>query len=307
TGEHGEFHFDTSTDLQYLVAVHHQNVAYHTRTMSGVSQLEVPVYDAVGKVEQVREDSDTLFFEVTPGRLKITEFFVLSNESVPPRTLVGRSTFQFAVPADATLESVAVQPPVTLPFETKSWSSRRSSQYRIACPVRPGVTKVRVKYSLPYSGTFSFQPQVLRPVAAMALMVPESLQLIKHQPDIFQQNGKDNGLSVYMAKQLMPGRLPRLWLTSAATFATAGTSAEEIAAASDADLSLPGFFPEVSSKQGFFTDTTRAVILCFETPVVVIGLVIVIVMIRNRKEVFLQRGEQRNTIPTAGVGEGRRG
>src|SRR5262249_38301503 len=155
-----------------------------------------------------------------------------------------------------TLDSVAVQPPETLPFETKSWRCRRPGQYRVAYPIRPGVTKVRVKYSLSYSGSFSFQPRVLRPVAAMALMVPKSLQLITDQPDIFQRTGKDNGLSVYMAKHLEPGRLPRFWLNSDGTFATAGTSPEETAAASDADLSLPGFFPEASSNQGFFADTT---------------------------------------------------
>src|SRR5262249_35135365 len=148
---------------------------------------------------------------------------------------------------------------------------------------------------------FSFQPQVLRPVAAMALMVPESMQLVTDRPDVFRQSGKDNGLSVYMAKHLDPGRPPRFWLSSAGQFETRGTSAEAPAAVSDLKASIPDYFPEASSKQGFFVGTTRTIILCFETPVV-IALVIVIAMLRNRGDVSTRKGEEQNAIEAVGVG-----
>jgi hypothetical protein len=302
SGEHGEFHFDTHSDLRYLVAVRHQNVAYHTRTMNGASQPIVPVYNALANLEQIREDSDTLFFELSDGMLDVTEFFVLSNASTPPRTLAGRNTFQFSIPADATLDSVAVQPPETLPIETKCSSFRKPGQYGIAFPIRPGVTKVRVKYRLPYSASVLFQRQVLRPVTAMAFIVPETMQLISDRPGTFLQSGKDNGQSVYVAKQLEPGRLPRLWLNSANAVATTLASTEETAAGSDIEVPVPDFFPESPSKQGFFADTTRIVILCFETPVVVIALVIFIAMFRNRGDVSTRRSEARNAIEAVSVG-----
>jgi hypothetical protein len=302
TSEHGDFHFDSRTGLRYLVAVRHQNVAYHTRTIRDGSRVEVSVYNAVATIEQVREDSDTLFFEVIPGTLKITEFLILSNTSSPPQTLTGKTTFQFATPADATLDSVAVQSPETLPFETRSWPSRQPGQYAIASPILPGVTKVRLKYSLPYAGSASFQPQVLRPVAATALMVPESMQLTTDQPDMFMYTGKDNGLSVYLAKFTEPGRLPRVWLRSRGAVATVGTSAEGTADGSEIEASLPDYLPEGSSNQGFFADTTRTVFLCFETPIVVIALVIVIAICRNRGDISTRKCEQQDGMQTAGPG-----
>lgn len=307
TNEHGDFRFDTRTGLRYLVAVRHQNVAYHTKTIGDGSRVEVNVYDAVAKIEQVREDSATLFFEVTPGTLKITEFFVLSNTSTPPRTLAGGSTFQFAVPGEATLDSVAVQPPETLPFETKSRPLRIPGQYWINSPIRPGVTKVRVKYSLPYSGTASFHPRVLRPVAAMALMIPESMRLSVDQPEMFTYTGKDVGLSVYMAKQMKPGRQPRLWVSSVGSLETTGTSAEDGTAASGLDASNADFLPGPSSNQGFLADTTRFVIVCFETPVLVIALVIVVAMLRERRQLSTQISQRRNGIESAGLGGSDRG
>lgn len=302
--QQGNFRFTTKDQVRYLIAVQHGNVIYHMSIMSGTLQLEVPVYDAVAKLEEVREDSDTLFFEAGSSRLNVTEFFVLSNTSIPARTLAGSNTFQFAVPAEATLNTVAVQPPDTLPSETKFWPYGKTGQYRIAYPIHPGVTKVRVKYSLPYPGSASFQPQVLRPVAAMALMVPESIQLTVDRPDIFVQSVKDNGLSVYIAKNLQPGRLSRLWLSAAGKFDNGSESEEGTPDASNFEASLPDFPPGTSSKQGVFADTTRT-FLCFETPIVVIAVVIAIAMLRNRGELSARTGDQPNRVQTTSHGEDR--
>jgi hypothetical protein len=301
SGEQGGFHFDTHSELRYLVAVRHQNVAYHTRTVNGASQLVVPVYNAVANVEQIREDSDTLFFELRHDKLDVTEFFVLSNVSTPPRTLATETTFEFTIPVDAILDSVAVQPPETLPLRTKWSPFRKPGQYGIGFPIHPGVTKVRVKYRLPYSAGVLFQRQILRPVTAMAFIVPESMQLISDRPDTFLQSRKDNGKAVYVARQLEPGRLSRFWLNSANGRVTTRNSTDGVAVGSESELFVPDFLPESSSKQGFFANTTRTLFLCFETPVVVIGLVIVIAMLRNRSYVSTKKNEEWDVIEANSV------
>ena len=93
------------------------------------------------------------------------------------------------------------------------------------------------------------------------------------------------------------GRPPRFWLSSPGAVATAGTSAGETADGSEIEDSLP----EASSNQGFFADATRTVFLCFETPIVVIALVIIIGICRNRGDVPTRKHEEQNGIQTAGL------
>jgi hypothetical protein len=80
------------------------------------------------------------------------------------------------------------------------------------------------------------------------------------------------------------------------------TSAEGTADGSEIEASLPDSLPEGSSNQGFFADTTRTVFLCFETPIVVIALVIVIAICRNRGDISTRKCEQQDGMQTAGLG-----
>jgi hypothetical protein len=79
-----------------------------------------------------------------------------------------------------------------------------------------------------------------------------------------------------------------------------------------------GSFPEtrrdgscletVSTSQGsgmlnFLSDTTRFLFLCLETPVLVITLVIIVGIFRERHHLSMQRKEQRNGIGSAGRGK----
>ena len=147
--------------------------------------------------------------------MKITEFFVLSNRSNPPQTLAANNTFDFVLPRQAALDSVAVQPPDTLPLRTSVSPHGHRGRYGVSYPIRPGVTKVRVVYHLPHSGKVSLTPTVLHPVAAMALMVPQSMRMVTGQPDAFAYHGEQNGLSVYVANYLRPG--------TSSTFSLSGT------------------------------------------------------------------------------------
>jgi hypothetical protein len=93
------------------------------------------------------------------------------------------------------------------------------------------------------------------------------------------------------------GRLPPVSLSSPGAVATAGTSPEETADGSEIEDSLP----EASSNQGFFADATRTVFLCFETPIVVIALVIIIGICRNRGDVSTRKHEELDGMQTAGL------
>jgi hypothetical protein len=202
----GLFSFSNQVDTRHLIAVFHQGVSYHTHAMVRSAPVELSVYDAVSVLKSVRVDSDTLFFESGPKTLTVTEFFVLSNRSDPPRTLAAEKTFDFALPRPgSSLDSVAVQPPDTLPFRTTVLPAGRRGQYRLSYPLRPGVTKFRVVYHIPYSGRASVTPVLLHPVALMALMVPTTMRLTSPSGSGFTYRNEENGLAKFVATHLRRG------------------------------------------------------------------------------------------------------
>jgi len=201
----GQFRFNTQADARYLIAAVHQAVSYHTAVVTGTAAVEVSVYDAAAALNEVREESDTMFFETEADTLRVTEFYVLNNQSNPPRTLSTNNTFDFALPRQAVLDSVAVQPPKTLPVRISASRRGLGRHYGVAYPLRPGVSRIRVVYHLPYSGKAFLAPALSRPVAAMALMVPESMLMESKIPGAFSFRGKHDGLAVYVATNLRPG------------------------------------------------------------------------------------------------------
>ena len=212
----GKFRFENQRLSRYLIAVTHQGITYHTPAAVITNPVDVAVFDSVPALQGVHVDSDTLFFETDSTSLKVTEFFVLSNQSSPPRTLSAKETYRFALPQHASLTSVMVQPPGTLPLRVDV--SHRSSlgQFAIDYPVRPGVTKIRVVYSLPYSGELSITPRVLYPLAAMALMIPGSMHLKEDSPGMFVYQGKHNRTSEYSRSAVSPGASVRFTLSGQA-------------------------------------------------------------------------------------------
>ena len=205
----GAFQFTSpgGEHARYLLAVSHQKVAYHTPILSGTDPVAISVYDTAPALSGIEEDSHTLFFAMqnSPAKtLTVTEFFVVSNRSTPPRTLAANHGFEFALPRAAVLDAVAVQPPGTLPSRLQA-SSRGHARYVIAYPLRPGVTKIRATYHLPYSGKASITPVPLHAVTTIALMIPSSLRLLLNPASAFAYRGEQNGLTQYTASNVRPG------------------------------------------------------------------------------------------------------
>lgn len=272
----GAFRFKGREGANYLVAAFHHAVSYHTGVTNGISPLEISVFDTARGLRGVSEDSDTLFFESDGSTLAITEFFVIFNRSSPPRTLAGERTFDFALPKNAVLDSVAVHPPSTLPHRTSVLLQQSPPRYGIAYPMRPGITKVRVLYHVPYSGSISIAPSVLRPVESLAVKVPPSMQVNTRQENVLEYAGEDNGLSVYVARDLWPGRSPVFTLAGGEQLsnidqAKAPVETTQFLPVTD---STQVSCPQRQSKREFVGITNRALTLYYEIPVLFTALLI---------------------------------
>jgi hypothetical protein len=274
TDGQGIFRFEGRADARYLAAAFHQGVSYHSSITRGTSSLEISVFDTAASLRHVYEDSDTLFFESSGSTLAVTEFFVISNRSNPPRTLTGESTFDFSLPGNAMLDSVAVQPPSTLPHRTSVLPQWAPGRYGLAYPIRPGITKIRAVYHLSYSGNVSIAPVVLRPVESMAVKIPLPMRVSTGQSSVLKHRGEENGLSVYLAKNLRPGRSLTFTLAGFGQLSKA-TQAKPVVATKTFPPAFEyrqEFFPQSQSKQGFVGITNRTVALYYEIPILLTAL-----------------------------------
>ncbi len=201
----GTFRFDTSGNFSYLIAVFHQKVSYHSKTLRGSGPVEIPVYDSAQKLAGVLNESNTFFLQPTAEAVNVTEFFVISNRSNPPRTVAGTKTFDFQLPEGAVLDSAAIQPPGTLPLRVSASACGLKNQYCIAYPIRPGTSRVRAVYHLtqPASAWITLPQQHAAKNAA--LMIPESSQLETRTAGVLENRGTQNGLAMYVTTKTLAG------------------------------------------------------------------------------------------------------
>jgi len=203
----GTFRFDYA-DFPHLVAVFHQGVSYHTGTLRRTEPIEIAVFDSTPQLGGVQPDSSTLFVERASGEpaVKITEFFSLSNQTQPPRTVTGGATFRFALPAGAIIESAAVQPPGTLPVRIETPVCGRATSYCVGYPIRPGVTRLRVVFHVSQSEAAWITVPQPAGVKNLAVMVPELLRLESRNPGALIAKGIEGGQAKYVVRETRTAR-----------------------------------------------------------------------------------------------------
>ncbi len=201
----GSFQFERSKASPFMVIVVHQNVVYHSSLLAGSEPVDVAVYDSVQLSNSAHEDGEALFVEADTQSVKVTQFFVLSNLSEPPRTFLGASTFDFVLPSRAVLDSVAAQPGGSLPSATRPLRLTGSNHFGISDPIRPGITKIVATYHVPRSNKIVITPNLLRPVGFFKVMLPASMQFISGSAYPFVREGEESGIVTQMARNVRPG------------------------------------------------------------------------------------------------------
>jgi hypothetical protein len=242
SGQDGTFRFETSGNFSYLVAVFHQKVSYHTKTMRGTGPVEIPVYDAAPEIAGLRDESNTLFVQPNADTVSITEFFEISNQSNPPRTLAGAKTFSFALPEGAVIDSTVIQPPGTLPLGVNASPCGLRNRYCVAYPIRPGTTRLRAVYHLTQPASAWITLPQRHVVKSVALMIPEPFQLETRTAGVLEGRGTQNGLSMYVTTGALTGQSLAFRFSGSAS--RAGTP--EPGAASLRSTSLPNALAQAS-------------------------------------------------------------
>jgi len=192
----------------HLVRADYQGATYFRMAPPGTTSVELQIYDAAKKVDGLSYTVDVLRIQTEGDQLKVNRTFAVQNDSKPPKTQAGDSTFEFFVPDGATIESSMAKSPNGQPV-TAVVDKKDKGRYAFSFPLRPGETQLNVAYRLPYSGSMTLEPKAPYALQHLVVLVPKSMKFEALNGAQFQtmQNGPMAGAAtVEVAQQTQPGQ-----------------------------------------------------------------------------------------------------
>ena len=190
---------------QHLVRVTHQGVNYFKPAPAGTTSVQIDVYDAAKQVQGVKGRADITRVQSDGGQLQVTELFVVQNDSNPPRTQMSDRSFELTLPEGSVIDASLAAGPGGMPVNSAPVPTGEKNRYAYVFPLRPGETKFQISYHAPYSGNFSFQPQILATTDDVVVMLPKSMGFKNNSPE-FASGGEEKGMNIFVAHNVEAGK-----------------------------------------------------------------------------------------------------
>jgi len=227
TDSQGHFSI-TAPEGQNLLRVDHQGVNYFKPAPQGPGSVDITVYDSARNVDGITADGRVFRFQtISSDQLEVSELFVLTNQSNPPRTKMGTPSFEFGLPAGAQIEEGMAQGPGGMPTTSIPIPVGKKNHYGFVFPIRPGESRFRITYKVPYAGTREFRITPEAPLTELGIMLPQSMQFESKDPSFGRAND-ESGMTVFVAKSVAAGKELRFSVSGE------GTSPKEDEAAAGA-------------------------------------------------------------------------
>lgn len=202
----GEFIFNVPPAQQpYLVWVQHQGVTYTQAGMPGTTPVPVRVFDSSPNVKELSIPEHAMALQTSPDGTTLSgeEFYTVSNQSVPPRTLAGQRTLEFYLPEGAKISESSVQSGKTQLKATVVPGSEKN-KFAFVFPIRPGQTQFHIIYTVPYSGKLDINPRSDLRTDALMVVAPDSIKFAASDSAIYQNtpNPQYKTVNFYVAKNV---------------------------------------------------------------------------------------------------------
>jgi hypothetical protein len=192
----------------HLVRVVHQGVTYDQQA-SIDEVLSISVFDTAPQVRGVTGSIEILRAGTNGKLLHVSDLYEIKNESVPPLTQAGESTFEVYLPADARIDSVlAAGPSKTGVMISAAPVPGEPGHYAVSFPLRPGATKFAFNYDLPYHGHAVFRTKLAYPLQQFAVMIPPTMKFYSRSPAFEVLATGNSRYQVRAANQLNAGDGP---------------------------------------------------------------------------------------------------
>jgi hypothetical protein len=210
TDGQGKFSLAAPTEqgVPHMVRVSHGGVNYFPQggpLMPGATTAEITVYDTAKKIDGLSQTVEVDRYEAQGDLMQAIALFAIKNESKPLRTLDAEQTFEFVLPAGATVDSGMAKSPGGQPLNIPPAETTQKGRYAFSFPLKPGESQFQVSYHMPYKGEASFSPKPLGEVQHFVVMTPQGMTFAAKDKQRFQSMPDNSGASVMVATNVKPG------------------------------------------------------------------------------------------------------
>lgn len=138
----------------YLLRVEYAGVSYNTPVQVDGQDKDVAVvvYERTTSWDGVHVNVPHLAATRSGDRLVLEQLYEITNESSPPRTISGDDAFfHLFLPADMESLTACFVASLGVPVDRTPMPTSTPGRFRIEYPIRPGVTRIGVAYTVPYT------------------------------------------------------------------------------------------------------------------------------------------------------------
>jgi hypothetical protein len=191
-----------------LLQATYQGTTYNQIITPGMSTtgVQLKVYDSTKKAGIARTVEHLILLEPGADRLRISETFVLGNDSNLTYNDPAKGSIQFFLPpATDGNAQVIITAPGGMPIPRPALKTPATGIYKVDYPVKPGETRMDVSYTIP--STTKFSGKVVASDAATHLVTPgtvtvtgDGIELAGREPqtqaNIYNLTGLDYNLLI---------------------------------------------------------------------------------------------------------------
>lgn len=143
--------------------------------VSPKSGVELTVYESTNKPGSVEGKEHMILLEPDATAIRVTEMFMLNNNSSVTFNDSVKGSVQFYLPAGARDAKAVITAPGGMPITRPAVKTAQAGIYKVDYPLKPGETRIDVNYTAPPAEKFS--GKVVASLGATHLVTPPSVTI----------------------------------------------------------------------------------------------------------------------------------
>ncbi len=219
----GEFAFDNPGlgAQPMLVRAVYRGVNFHQPVPPGSSNVQVNIFESSTDAKIINVPSHVVVFQPNGATLIVGEEYEIENKSQPPQAYFrADGNFDFSLPEKAQLQQVAASGPAGMPV-VQAPIDKKNNHYSLAYAFRPGASRVRYSYEIPYPGNATtVKISTIYPGGRLIVVAPPTVQVSGQG---LAAGGQEQGMNLYGRDDLPAGTSVAVNLSGTAPPPDAGT------------------------------------------------------------------------------------
>jgi len=197
SGANGEFTFDNPGlgAQPMLVRAIYRGVNFHQPVPPGSSNVQVNIFESSTDAKIINVSSHLVVFQPNGSTLIVGEEYEIENKSQPPQAYFrADGNFDFSLPEKGQLQQVAASGPTGMPV-VQAPLDKKNNHYSIAYAFRPGESRVRYSYEIPYQGNAAtVKISTIYPGGRLIVVAPPTVQVSGQG---LSAGGQEQGMNLY--------------------------------------------------------------------------------------------------------------